>query len=92
MRFTLVISGKVQVDIRLFVSLESKESLKWNIKSVFDQLLSTDRTVLIRHIVSTATHIFFHFFRIKITIVTIAAIVMWNQRIDLRDSCHSCNE
>ena len=59
MRFTLVISGEVQVDIRLFVSLESKESLKWNVKSVFDQLLSTDRTVLIRHIVSTATHIFF---------------------------------
>ena len=92
MCLTLVISGEVQVDIRLFVSLESKESLKWNIKSVFDQLLSADRTVPVRHIVSTATHIFFHFFRIKITEMTVTTIIMRNQRINLCDSCHGCNE
>ena len=32
-RLTLVITGEVQVDIRLFVSLESKERLKRDIKS-----------------------------------------------------------
>ena len=35
MRFTLVISGEVQVDIRLFVSLKAKESLKWDIMPLF---------------------------------------------------------
>ena len=34
MCLTLVIPGKVQIDIRLFVSLKSKECLKRNIKSV----------------------------------------------------------
>ena len=36
MRFTLVLTGEVQVDIRLLISLESKECLKRDIKSVLD--------------------------------------------------------
>lgn len=36
-RFCLVVSGKVQVDIRLLVSFKSKEGLKWNVKSGFYQ-------------------------------------------------------
>ena len=43
MRLTLVITGEVQIDIRLFVSLKSKERLKWDIKSFLDQLLTTVR-------------------------------------------------
>ena len=33
MGFRLIISGKVQVDIRLFIPFESKERLERNIKS-----------------------------------------------------------
>ena len=43
MSLRLVISGEVQVDIRLFVSLKSKESLKWNVKSGFFQRLAAVR-------------------------------------------------
>ena len=34
MGIRLIFTGEVQVDIRLLVSLESKEGLKWNIKSL----------------------------------------------------------
>lgn len=36
MCLTLVLSGKVQVDIRLFISLKSQERLKRNIKPFFE--------------------------------------------------------
>ena len=52
MRFALIITGEVQVDIRLLVSLKSKECLKRNVKPVFCQLLAAHRTDLIRHITS----------------------------------------
>ena len=43
MCLTLVLSGKVQVDIRLFISLESKERLERDIKSRFFQRLAAVR-------------------------------------------------
>ena len=36
-RLTLIVSGKVKIDIRLFISLKSKESFKRNVKSIFFQ-------------------------------------------------------
>ena len=35
MCLTLIIAGKIQIDIRLFISLKSKKCLKWNIKALF---------------------------------------------------------
>ena len=76
MRITLVVTGEVQVNIRLFISFESKESLKWNVKTIFDQRCATFRAVFIRHIPSTASGIRTHFIRIKITVMTIRAVIM----------------
>ena len=69
MRLTLVITGKVQIDIRLFVSLKSKECFKWNIKSFFSKLRSADRAGLIRHVTSGSSCIGFHILGIKIAVV-----------------------
>ena len=40
MRLTLIFAGKVQVDIRLLISLKSKERFKRNIETVLNQRLS----------------------------------------------------
>ena len=76
MRVTLIVSGEIQVDIRLFVSLKSKECLKRNIKSILNQRMSADRTVLIFHVPSTAPGKSSHFLRIKITVMAVRTIVM----------------
>ena len=61
MGFCLIIAGKVQVDIRLLVSLESKESLKGNVKSGFYERLAAYGACLVRHVKSTAAGICPHF-------------------------------
>ncbi len=71
MRLTLILTGKVQVDIRLFVSLESQERLKRNIKPVFYQLLATDRTDLIRHITSASPGERLDLRRIKVAVLAV---------------------
>lgn len=76
MRITLIISREVQVNIRLFISLESKESLERNIKSIFYKLLSTYRTYTVRHIPSAASGKFSDFFRIKITVMTFLTVIV----------------
>ena len=76
MRLGLVLTGEVQVDIRLFVSLESQESLERNIKSVLVKLFSAHRTYLVRHIDSRLTGIGLDFITVKIHIMTLTAIIM----------------
>ena len=61
-RITLVIPGEVKVDIRLFISLESKECLEWNIESVLRKLLSADRTDTDRLMPSAASGKFLFIF------------------------------
>ena len=92
MRLTLILTGKVQVDIRLFVSLESQERLKRNIKPVFYQLLAADRTDLIRHITSAPPGERLDLRRIKIAVLAVGTAVMCLQRIDLRDTGHGRRE
>jgi hypothetical protein len=75
-RLTLVITGEVQIDIRLFVSLKSKERLKWDIKSFLDQLLTTVRAVAVRHITTGFSGVTFYQIRIKIYIMTVTANIM----------------
>ena len=57
----LVFTGEVKVDIRLFISLESKERFERNIKSLFLHLRSALRADLVRHIASCHTCIFLYF-------------------------------
>ena len=57
----LIFTGKVQVNIRLFISFESQESLKRNIKPFFVHLGSTVRANLVRHVTSCHTTEFLYF-------------------------------
>ena len=89
MCITLVVTGKVQVDIRLFITFKSKECLKRNIKSGFHQLLTAHRTIPVRHIHAASSGVLLHFFGSEITKVAVITIIMRTQRINLRDTCHS---
>ena len=86
----LVFTGEVKVNIRLFISLESKKSFERDIKSFFLHLCSALRANLVRHIASCHTCIFLYFRRIKITVfaVRIRAEIMRWQRIYLCDTGH----
>lgn len=53
----VVLTGEVQIDIRLLISFESKEGFKWDIVSLFDQWMTASRAVTIRHITSRHTGI-----------------------------------
>ena len=88
----LVIPGKVQVDIRLFVPFESKEGLKRNVESGFDQLCPAVRTLFIRHIKSASACKCTNFFGIKITVMTITAVIMRTERIHLRNPRHGSHK
>ena len=67
MCLSLILPGEVQVDIRLFVSLKSQESLKRNIKPLFSSdAFSAHRAYLIRHVTTGTAGICFHFVGIKI--------------------------
>ena len=52
MRLTLVLTGEVKVNIRLFISLKTEECLKGNIKSRLNKGFTTVRTYSVRHITS----------------------------------------
>ena len=91
-RLGLVFSGKVQIDIRFLVSLESEERFERDIKSFFFKRCPADRTYLVRHIASGSSGISFNLFGIKITVMTGTAVVMRRQRIDLCDAGHRGNK
>ena len=73
---SLVITGKVKVNIRLLVPLESQEGFKGNVKSFFCQRLSAHRTVLIRHITACPAGVRPHFIGVKITVVAGGTVIM----------------
>ena len=74
--FSLIVTGKVQVNIRLLISFKSKERLKGNIKPFFYKGFSAHRTVFIRHITSGSSGILPNLRGIKIRIMTFSTIVM----------------
>ena len=86
----LIVTGKVQVDIRLLIPFKSKESLEGNIMTILIQFMPTDRTVLIRHITAAGFFhgISFYGFRFKIGIFAIGTDIMRRQRVYLCDTCH----
>ena len=85
---TLVLTGEVQVDIRLLISLKSQKGLKGDIKSLFFQRFSAHRTVFIRHITAGTAGKAFDQIRIKIIIMTGFTIVVGMQRIYLSNTRH----
>ena len=76
MRKTLIISGEIQIDIRLLISLESKECLEGDVEPVLQQRLTAYGTGFIRHVPSTPSGIFSHFLGIKITVMAFLTIIM----------------
>ena len=84
----LIFSGKVKVNIRFLISLESQECFERNIKSLFLHFGSTFRAYLIRHITTCHSGILSDLRRIKITVFTvrIRAQIVGRQRINLCNS------
>ena len=74
--FSLIIPGKVQVNIRFLISFKSQEGFKRNVKSLFNQRLSTHRTLLIRHVAARSSRISPHFLRIEVRVMAFRAIIM----------------
>ena len=72
----LVLSGEIQVYIRLLVSLETKEGLKRNVEAVFFKLSAADRTVLIGHVAAAHAGIGFYLLGIEIRIVAVGTIIV----------------
>ena len=87
-RFRLILSGEVQVNIRLLVSFEAKEGLKRDVKAKLLKLCPALRTVFIRHIAAGHTVVLPDFRRIKVHIVAFRTEVMRMQGVDLRDAGH----
>ena len=90
MCLALILSRKIQVDIRLLVSLEAEEGLERDIESVLDERLSAYRAVLVRHVITGTVLIFLRDLRVKIHIVAFWAAVVRRQRIDLGDPAEGC--
>ena len=66
MRLILIISRKIEVDIRFLVALETQEGLKRNVIPLLGQGLTANRTQLVRHIAATASDKGLYRLRIKI--------------------------
>ena len=84
----LVISRKVQVDIRLLVSLKAQEGLKRNVKAVLDELFPTDGAYCIRHVAARLVGVFLHHFAVEVHIVALGTAVMRRQGIYLGNTRH----
>ncbi len=72
----LIIPRKIQVDIRLFISLESQKCLKWDVVSVFNKRRSADWACFIRHVPPAAACICPHFLRLKIAVMAFFTVIM----------------
>ena len=60
MGICLIFTGEVQVNIRLFITFETKECFKRNIEAFFVHLCSALRADTVRHITTCHTTKFFH--------------------------------
>ena len=76
MGFALILSGEIQIDIRLLISLKAQECLKGNVETVLFQRFPAYRTQFIRHIAARPARILFHLVRSKIIVITVRTVVM----------------
>ncbi len=72
----LVFPGEIQVDIRLFVPLESQEGLEGNVKSLLVQGCPAYRTGPIRHVDTGLAGIGLHLITVKVHIMAFTAVIM----------------
>ena len=86
----LLIAGEIEVYVRLLVTLEAKESLKRNVKTVLQQLFPADRADTVRHVAAAAPVQMGlnRLFRVKVAVQAFGAAVMGRQRIHFRDPRH----
>ena len=77
MGISLIFTREVQVNIWLFISFESQESLKRNIKSFFSEGRPAYRAFFIRHVTARPSGKGFDLFRIKIIIMADFTVIMW---------------
>ena len=82
----LVFAGKIKVDIRLFVSLESEECSERNVQTFLLHPRSALRTHLFRHVI--ACIVLIRFIR-PFKVLAVRAYVMRRKRIYLCDPRHS---
>ena len=92
MGFTLVFTGKVQINIRLFIPVKSKECFKRYVMSIAHKFCPTIRTFLRRHIKSGTAGKRFYLVRIKIRIMAFFTVIMCRKRIYLCDTGHCSDE
>ena len=81
----LIISGKVQINIRYFITMETHKHCKRNIVPITDHLCTALRTCFSRQ-VKTWRNFFFHE---ELAVFTLWTAVMRFQRIDLCNIDHS---
>ena len=80
----LVLTGKIQVDIRHLAAAKPQKGLKGDVKSVFFILLAAHRTNFVRHIRAAAIGAVLN----KLTVPAFWAAVMGRQGVDLRNTGH----
>ena len=90
MGMALVLTGEVQVDIRLLISLKSKERLKWNVKvRPFSAWSTAPGIPYPAYHIRTFREILY-LFEIKIGIImAFRAVIMRDLGVYLRNSRHS---
>ena len=84
----LILVGKIQVNVRLFVSIKAEKCLKRNLVPVLIHFFPTDRTVFMWQIKAGAITAIGN----KLTILALTAKVMGRQWVYLRNTSHSSNK
>ena len=90
MRHRLIFTGEVQIDIRLFITFESKKDFKRNVVSFFYIRRTAHRADLIRQIYAAVRFVIFRKF--TVLAVRIRTDIMRLKGIYLRNAVHSRGE
>ena len=92
MCFGLILTREIQINIRLFIAIETKECLKRNIVSFLRHQRATLWAFPVRHITTRLSFELFHKIRIKICKITLRTDVVCRKWIYFRDTCHRRNK
>ncbi|MPN07597.1 hypothetical protein SDC9_154868 [bioreactor metagenome] len=88
-RNRLVLAGKVQVDIRRLVAVESQKHLERNVKACFFILRAADGAILIWHVDAAGVC---QAVDVEVAVLALRADIVRLERIDLRDAGHGCDK
>ena len=84
----LVLSRKVQVNIRFLISFESQEGLEGDIKAVLVQFFSASGALHAGHIDAAFPLVLSDQFGVKICVVAVCAVIVGREGVDLCDPRH----